>query len=72
LALEHRPSIIIVEVLGYGGGDDSPPPQQPDDKRRRSERQDPNSAVQVLGAGDLNQQAQQYLTSDERAWLSRH
>ncbi|WP_461334877.1 filamentous haemagglutinin family protein [Bradyrhizobium embrapense] len=50
-----QPSIIIVEVMGYGGGDGTPseaaPEQQrnPRDKRTYNE----NSAFQVIGLGDL-------------------
>jgi hypothetical protein len=68
-----QPSIIFVEVVGFGGGDgDSKPQDQPRNKDKddkRSERQDPDSAVLVLGAGDLKPEARQFLTSEERARL---
>ena len=72
---KNRPSIIIVEFVGFGG--DSGEENQPQDGQhkndeRRSERQDPNSAVRVLGAGDLTAQAQQFLSSDEKAKLGQH
>jgi hypothetical protein len=67
-----RPSIVIVEFVGFGGGDDDNGTGRGKDQDRHSERQDPNSAVQVLGAGDLSAQAEQYLTADERQKLQSH
>jgi hypothetical protein len=71
-----RPSVILVEFLGFGGESGSDPDRREEDQRKRddrqSERQDPNSAVQVLGAGTLNDQAMQSLTADERSKLSAH
>jgi filamentous hemagglutinin-like outer membrane protein len=68
-----RPSIIIVEFLGFGGGSGEPA-NQDDDRRKRDNqqgmRQDSNSAVQVLGAGSLSEHAQQYLTAEEKAKLN--
>jgi hypothetical protein len=72
----NQASVIIVEVIGYGGsgGDQNQSPQDQQNKNddKRSEQQDSNSAVQVLGAGNLSAQAQQYLTPDEKARLNQH
>jgi hypothetical protein len=78
-----RPSIIIVEVLGYGGGDGTPD-NNDEERRRRSEgqrsegsapysdaRYDTGSAVQILGSGKLTGEESQYLTADEQRDLAR-
>jgi hypothetical protein len=67
-----NPSVIIVEVLGYGGGEGSKPADREDSKRlKRSERSyDHNSAFQVVGVGELNETEKQNLSVSERRSLS--
>ncbi|WPO40258.1 hypothetical protein [Tardiphaga sp. 42S5] len=68
----NNPSVIIVEVLGYGGGEGSTPADSEDLKRsKRSERSyDHNSAFQVVGVGELNETEKQNLSMSERQSLN--
>ncbi|OYU91962.1 MAG: filamentous hemagglutinin [Bradyrhizobiaceae bacterium PARB1] len=67
----ERPSVIIVEVLGYGGGDGGSPDQDENQRPRKPQRQtyDTNGAVQVLGHGELTSQEKEPLSEDERRKL---
>lgn len=67
----EQPSITIVEVLGFGGGDSTP--REPDEKRQRETNDEqaynPDSAVQILGHGELTDQEKALLSDEERQKL---
>lgn len=71
------PSIITIEVIGYGGGDDSTQPQQrqEEDRRRRAgdrqSRYDADDPIRVVGFGSLNPADTQTLTDEERRKLAQ-
>lgn len=70
----QRPSVIIVEVLGYGGdAGSSPDPNEDERKRRKDERQgrrqDPDSPALVVGYGQLSEAQKQLLSDKEREKL---
>ncbi len=71
----ERPSVIIVEVLGYGGGSSESPRQEgiesEEERRRRGSRRSYNtdSAIQLVGNGALNQEQSEALTDDEKRRL---
>jgi hypothetical protein len=67
-----RPSIIIVEVLGYGGGSSDTPDKSDEERGKRPQDQrsyNPDGAVQVLGHGNLNDEEKQLLNEDEKRKL---
>ena len=68
-----RPSIIIVEVLGYGGSGGEEPKNNDDDRHRnnRSENQDPTSRVQVLDVGELTDARRRQLVEEKRQLFGR-
>jgi hypothetical protein len=65
-AKQGRPSIMTVEVLSLGS---EPLPRDPEPQQKNSSY-NPNSPVQVLGAGPLSEQARARLTDEERRQIS--
>ncbi|MCE4053106.1 filamentous haemagglutinin family protein [Pseudomonas sp. Au-Pse12] len=65
-AKQGRASIVTVEVLGFG----SEPVQRQREEASRAPGYNPDSPVQVLGAGPLSDQARARLTDEERGQLT--
>ncbi len=67
-AKQGRPSIMTVEVLSLGN---EPLPQEPAPApAQKTSSYNPDSPVQVLGAGPLSEQARARLTDEERKQIS--
>jgi len=68
-----RPSIIMVEILGFGGGgagDESQQPEEPQRRRNDDRRSyNINSRLQVIGLGALNDDQKRQLTDSEQRRL---
>lgn len=65
-ARQSRASIVTVEVLSFGS---EPVPREPQEQQKTS-AYNPDSPVQVLGAGPLSEQARARLTDEERRQIS--
>ena len=63
-AKQGRASIVTVEVLSFGA---EPVPREP---QQKTSGYNPDSPVQVLGAGPLSEQARARLTDEERQQIS--
>src|SRR5262249_38527044 len=79
-AVQDLPSIITVEVIGYGGGGAAPAPDRApqEDQRRQNgnkqssnQTQDPHSRYQIVGVGELTDDQAKQLTEARRVEVGR-
>src|SRR5262249_20182792 len=78
-APQDLPSIITVEVIGYGGGDGAPtsngdvvPPG--DQRRKKADQQssyDPRNRYQIIGLGTVTAEEAQLLSDERRTKIGR-
>ncbi|WP_455153258.1 filamentous haemagglutinin family protein [Bradyrhizobium cenepequi] len=68
----ERPSVIIVEFLGYGGGGDGEeraPKERSDRKRQDTQNYDPTNPLRILGNGPVSARESNLITDQERKEL---
>lgn len=64
-----RPSVIIVEVIGYGGGDSDDRKDEKSGNDGRQSNYDPNGMVRIIGNGELTGEQGKALTDEEKRKL---
>ncbi|HEX3505529.1 MAG TPA: filamentous hemagglutinin family protein [Xanthobacteraceae bacterium] len=74
-ANKDRPSIVIVEFVGFGGGDNDIQPQDDQQKnsgkRTDNQMQDPNSRYQIIGVGEITDDQAKQLAEQRRSETGR-